>query len=92
MQKDLFCMVNVVLLHYRRSTFDTKMSLFSSTFIIPCAIHLHNPLNINNISKTSQNCHLNAPKISLCVQLAVLSGKKCKYWIGKERYLCSEVW
>ncbi len=82
MQKEPFCMVNVVLLHYRRSPFDTKRSLFSSTFIIPCAIHIHNSLNINNIKKTAQNCLLNALRSLWCGQKAVLSGQKCKYCVG----------
>ena len=56
-------MVNVVLLHYRRSPFDTKRSLFSFTFIIPCAIHIHNSLNINNLKKIAQNCLLNAQEV-----------------------------
>ena len=58
-------MVNVVLLHYRRSPFGTKRSLISLTFVIPFAIHIHNSLNINNIKKTAQNCLLNALKKSL---------------------------
>ena len=58
------CIVNVVLLHYKRNPFATKRSLFSPTFVIFFGIHLHNPLNINDISKIAQNYHLNAPKIS----------------------------
>lgn len=83
-QRSPFCIAKEAQSECKRSPFGTKRSLFSLTFVIPCAIHLYNPLNINNISKTSQNGHLNAPKIFLCVQMAVLSSQKCKYCIEKD--------
>ena len=88
MQKDYFWKAKGVLLEGKRSTVGRQMEYSwrakvvhfkqKGRFLRGDKLHTsttkaYNQLNINNISLHAQNSRISSLKISLCVQLAVLS-------------------
>ena len=87
MQKDSFWRARKPLLHCKCSPFEIKRTFFC-TCSLRILLHIRvNTLSMSDISLMRSKLTNFEPKIFLCVQLAVLSGQKCKYCVGAKHLI-----